>query len=287
VNYWLYFLSILALSQASILTRWSEASIEVLGFWRLLIAVVVLRALFLRRQFFTYPKKLKVGLYVLLAGTFLYAHFWTFFYAAQNTSIANTVLLFCLNPLTTSAVAWIFLKDRVSWKIALSFLFGMCSVVILFWPHLTGGEGGTFADLCALISALFYSIYIVAAKKGQVAGHVSGPQFSSLTFVVAAILFFIHVTVTMGAPALMELSSRAWIAVALLTLIPTLLGHALFLVLSRTLNINWMSTGKLLEPPLAALSAYFIFHQSPSTTALLSFLFLVPALILLLLGKEF
>lgn len=285
MNYWLYFLSIFALSQASILTRWSQASIEVLGFWRLLIAVGLLRLLYMPREFFSLPRKLKVGLYVLVSGIFLYLHFWTFFYAAQNTSIANTAILFCLNPLTTSAVAWLFLKDKITVKIGLSFVFGLCSVVVLFLPHVQGSDGNRFADLCALVSALFYSIYIVAGKKGQLE-NISGAQFTSLTFLVAALLFLVHVLFTAGPAPLVELSGRAWVAIALLTLVPTLLGHALFLKLSRTLNINWMSTGKLFEPPLAALGAFVVFHQAPSITAVFSFLFLIPALVLLLLAKE-
>lgn len=289
VNYWLYFISIFALSQASVITRWSQSSIEVLGFWRLLFSVILLRLLFMPREFFKGPQKLKVMLYVLGAGVFLYLHFWTFFYAAQNTSIANTTLLFCLNPVTTSLVAWFFLKDRLTWKVLLSYAFGLMAVVTLFVPYLGpspgNASGNSWADLSALISAVFYSVYIVMGKRGQ-QENVSGPQFTSLTFLVAGFLFLIHVSFFLEPEMLLSLSSRGWMAVGLLTLLPTLLGHALFLILSRKLNINWMSAGKLFEPPLAAVSAFLVFSQTPTSTALVSFVFLVPSLVFLVFSKN-
>jgi len=258
-----------------------------LGFWRLILASLLLRLFFLKGDFFKIPNNIKLYFNILVSGVFLYLHFWTFFYAAQNTSIASTVILFCLNPLSTSLLAWGLLKEKITSKTVLSYLFGLSSVVILFWPHFSGeGASHGMADSCALISALFYSIYVVFGKKGQISGEISSTDFSSLTFLVAGILFLLHELIIGSPGGLIHLNSKAIIALILLTLIPTLLGHALFLKLTKVLNINWMSAGKLLEPPLASVSAFLLFQQTPSVTALGAFLLLIPALIFLVWAKE-
>ncbi len=172
-------------------------------------------------------------------------------------------------------------------KIGLSFVLGLGSVILLFYPHLKNGWSESFADVCALISALFYSVYVVTGKKGQLECQVTGAQFTSLTFLVAGSLFLIHSLQSYGGDALISQTPKVWGAIVLLTLIPTLLGHALFLKLTPVLNINWMSAGKLLEAPMAAVSAFIVFQQAPSSTAFLSFAFLIPALILLLIEKEY
>lgn len=283
MNLALYFLSILALSQAAVITRWSESSIEVLGVWRLLASVLILRMLFIPRDFFKFPLKPQ-ALHGIVAGVFLYLHFWTYFYAAQNTSIANTVILFCLNPVTTSVFSWFVLRDRISAPVVVSYLFGLSSVVVLFLPQLSSSlKTINLADLCALVSAVFYSIYIIAGKKGQET--IPSAQLTSLTFFVAAACFLIHLVFVGRADSLMQISNRGWVAVILLTIVPTLLGHALFLRLTHVLNIHWMSAGKLLEPPFAAVSAYWLFAQTPSPSAVAAFLLLIPALVCLLWAR--
>ncbi len=61
--------------------------------------------------------------------------------------------------------------------------------------------------------------------------------------------------------------SSTWLAIAGLVVIPTLLGHSLFMYLINYMNINLMTCGKLIEPVMSSAIAYFLFGETlnPST----------------------
>ncbi|MCC6137822.1 MAG: EamA family transporter, partial [Bdellovibrionaceae bacterium] len=102
---YLYLLSIFSLAQSAVITKWSALSIAQLGFWRLCVAAIVVRAIFSLKSFWYLPKKPKAILYIFLCGVSLYFHFYLYFFAAKNTSVAHTLVLFSLNPIFTGLIS--------------------------------------------------------------------------------------------------------------------------------------------------------------------------------------
>jgi len=66
-------------------------------------------------------------------------------------------------------------------------------------------------------------------------------------------------------------SDISWMAVAGLILLPTLLGHLSLTYLVNFMNLSVMTCGKLIEPVLASIIAYFIFHESLLPEAWIAF----------------
>lgn len=279
----LYLLSIFSLAQSAVITRWSELSIGQLGFWRLALAAIVLRLVFSLKAFWHLPKKPKALLYISLSGVSLYFHFYLYFYAAKNTSVAHTLLLFSLNPLFTGLLARWALKETFSLSVGWSFFFGLLSVGALVYPMLFVDAVSeiNWGDVAALASGATYSTYIVWAKQAQ--QHEDSRQVISWSFLVAACGFLLQILWTQG-PLLVN-SANGFLSLALLVIFPTLLGHAVFLVLSKHLNINWMSVGKLAEPPIATLMAFLVLGQVPEMRVYVAFALLAIALYFLFREK--
>jgi drug/metabolite transporter, DME family len=277
----LYLLSIFSLAQSAVITRWSELSIGQLGFWRLCIAAVVLRLIFSIKTFWYLPRKPKVILYIVLSGLGLYLHFFCYFFAAKNTTVANTLILFSLNPLFTGLLSRWMIKEAFPPSVAGSFVFGLLSVMTLVYPIISIDKTMNWGDMAALFSGLTYSLYILAAKKAQTMEDSN--QVISWSFMVAAIAFLLQMIV--GAEPVGVASQNGVISLALLIIFPTLLGHAVFLFLTKKLNINWMSVGKLAEPPIATLVAFMVLGQVPQWYVYVAFMFLGLAMLFLFQGS--
>lgn len=278
MSYTLYFLSIFALAQSAVITKWSPLSIEQLGFWRLLIAAFIIKLIFSPKSFWRWPTKPQGLLYLLICGLSLYLHFYSYFYAAKNTSVANTLLLFSLNPLFTGLISKYVLKEVFSKNMIWSFVFGLAALIALVYPMLFLQDSSlSLADASALFSGFAYSIYIVSAKLSH--RYEDHSTVISWSFLIASGCFMAKL-VTSHQEVWVS-SSEGILSLGLLILFPTLLGHAVFLYLTKSLNINWMSVGKLAEPPMAALLAYIVLGQIPSLSFYAAFFFLMTSCLFL------
>ena len=121
VRYYLVFaFSLLCLSMSSIIIRFSEVPINIFGFWRLLIASVIvfliykmkLTRLFDKNKKLNTSKKINLrdGFLLIVLGGIFFSHLWTFFYAAKNTKIANAMIIYSVNPLFTALGSYFFFK---------------------------------------------------------------------------------------------------------------------------------------------------------------------------------
>lgn len=64
---------------------------------------------------------------------------------------------------------------------------------------------------------------------------------------------------------------KTWLAIAATVIFPTLLGHVLITHLLQYFNINFLSCGKLAEPIMSAIVAYFVFGELLTSKTVLAF----------------
>ncbi len=277
----LFFLAILSLSQAANLVRAAAAPAVVIGFWRLLGAaaiMILIRAWNSRQSSTAFFERISLSTWwwSFLSGTFFYLHLRTFFYSAQNTTIANCMVIFSTNPIFTALGSMVLLKDKFEKRYALAFLLAFIGVAVLASDRLAWDQARS-GDASALISALFFSIYIISGKKARLA--VSTDQFTWIIYIWAAILFLLAGLIQqvnwVGYP------NQTWLAIVGNIIFPTLLGHVLFTHLLKYFNINWMSCGKLLEPAFSTLVAWIAFHENLKMETLGSFGFTALAVVVL------
>jgi drug/metabolite transporter (DMT)-like permease len=277
----LYFLALFCLAQSANIVRLVQAPIEILGFWRLLVSALILLplAIFKGNLMAGYRHNPRLFFYSLLSGFFFFLHLWTFFYSAHHTSIAHCMIIYSVNPLFTAVGAWLFFREAVSWRLLAAYVLAFLGIYQLMGSQfsLLSIQGGGSGDWSALASAVFFVGYLLFGKK--IRQSVANTSYSVVIYLTASLFF--------GATALLQnyqftdYPTTTWLAIGASILLPTLLGHALFTYLMKFMNINLMTCGKLIEPAISSITAYFLFAESLNDNTVVAFFLMSTAIIIL------
>jgi drug/metabolite transporter (DMT)-like permease len=256
---------------------------EVLGSWRLLGASLILLVIFsfkdgVRRIIKSLLPHWKI---VSLTGLFFFLHLWSYFYSAQNTKIANCMILFATTPLFTAIGAFVFFKEKLTKNLIFSYIFAIAALYLLLSNTLAFNPENFKGELAGLVSAFFYSTYILSSKKARVS--INNWHFVIGIYFVCGVCFLM-LTLFKQTP-MTGYNSQAWLGILGTILIPTFFGHAIFTYLMNFLNINWMSCGKLLEPMMSAFVAFLVFNENINSTTQLSFALTFIAVLILIYPK--
>ncbi|MEQ1721904.1 MAG: DMT family transporter [Pseudobdellovibrio sp.] len=263
----LYFLALLCLSSAPNWAKLNNMPVEVLGFYRLSIAAALLGIWLIIKHPLPKPKFNKTILWVILSGTFFFLHLWTYKYAAKNTTVSNTMVIFSSNPIWASLGAVIFFKEILSRRIIFAYLLALSGIYLLVAHDLNLSSGTSLGDWAAVASAAFYAAYMLTGKKAR--HYYDNIYYAVIQYSVAATLF--GICVFANDSSLSGYDTISWVSVMGLVLLPTLLGHLSFTYLVHHMNISLMTCGKQIEPVLASIMAFFIFHEKISEYAWISF----------------
>lgn len=263
-SYFLFAVAVLSLSQASVIARWTAAPPEMIGFWRMSAAALILAPFAWRVRALLQGAALR---YALISGAFLFCHLLTYIYAAQNTSIGNVALLFGINPILTSGLALAVQRVVPGPRLLIAYCLALAGLVALLHNRVDWASGFAAGDGAALASAALFSVYVYTGNEARRTLPVTAYSFAA--FGAAALLFLCAVLVT-GAP-LTGYPSRVYFGLALYVLIPTFLGHALFAYLMERLPLQVISWGKFVEPLFASLAAYALFSEALHRDWLIAF----------------
>jgi drug/metabolite transporter (DMT)-like permease len=278
----LFFLSLLCLSQAATLVRLANTQPEVIGFWRLLGAGLILMPFAYHHHAYKPLKtsSTKEWFWILLSGVFFFAHLWTYFYAAHNTRIAHCMIIFSTNPLFTAIGARLFFNEKLNWKLGVSYALAIAGLLQLFsgdsWDLSLKPES-LYGDLASLFSAILYSGYLLTGRR--VRSKFSNLAYASLIYLTASICFL-----GMGVGRQIDFFNHpaiTWWAILGTIVFPTLLGHAIFTYLLKEMNINLMSCGKLIEPVLSSIAAWLLFNEELKNHTFIAFAFTASSILIM------
>ena len=81
-----------------------------------------------------------------------------------QTSVANSTVLRNLTPLFTSLCGWLILKQKFDRQFCWGMLIAIVGAVAIGWDDLQISQDNFLGDATALLSALFYAIYLLAVE---------------------------------------------------------------------------------------------------------------------------
>ncbi len=177
-----------------------------------------------------------------------------------SPSVAS--LIIATIPVFTVIFATLFLKEKLTRKIAIGVPLSLCGVVII---SLTGTSGDPFemtyltAALAVLISAFVGAGYTIAGKKLL-------QRYSALSLTVYAFLFgSIGLLPFLSSSLITEVTSLSWVgwgAVLFLALLPTVIGYILWYVALEIKTASEISVFLYFIPVLSTVISYFLFQES-------------------------
>ncbi|KAB1910615.1 DMT family transporter [Micromonospora sp. AMSO31t] len=270
-------LAVTAVSSSAPLVAFAAAPALAIAFWRNVLSVAVLGPVSVTRRraefrALTVGAGRREGLYCVLSGVALAAHFATWMPSAQLTSVAAATALGATQPVWQGLIA------RWQGRRLPAAVWAGIAVAVLGAVLATGADfgvsGRAFAgDLLAVAGGMFAAVYTALGERARAS--ISTTTYTTICYgVCAAILLVVCLA---GGVRLHGYDGGTWLAILGLVAGAQLLGHSMFNYALHRVSATTISVLILLEAPAAALIAGVWLGQLPRPLAL-------PGLALLLAG---
>ena len=263
---------ILAVSTASIFIRFAQpaASSLTIAAGRLVLATLALSPFALTRHRAALARLTGRELRLAaLAGLFLAAHFALWIASLERTTVASSVVLVTTTPLWVGLLSPLVLREPLSRRLALGIALALAGGVIVglgdargaALPALAGQPGGALlGDLMALSGAWMMAGYLMVGRRLR-AGLALVPYVFTV-YGMAALLLTIAMIAT--GRSLFGLAPGTYLWLALLALVPQLLGHSSFNWALRYLPASFVAIALLGEPAGSSALAWGLLHEVPT-----------------------
>ncbi|MCW3816244.1 DMT family transporter [Micromonospora sp. DR5-3] len=270
-------LAVTAVSSSAPLVAFAAAPALAVALWRNLLSVAVLGPFSLARRRAEFRTLIvgagrREGLYCVLSGVALAAHFATWMPSVQLTTVAAATALVATQPVWQGLIA------RWQGRRLPPAVWAGIAVAVLGAVLATGADfavsGRAFAgDLLAVAGGLFVAIYTAFGERARAT--ISTTTYTTICYGVCAAVLL--VVCLLGGIRLHGYPPGTWLAILGLVAGAQLLGHSMFNYALHRVSATTVSVLILLEAPGAALIAWVWLGQLPRPLAL-------PGLALLLAG---
>lgn len=251
--------AIAAISCASIFIRLAAAPSMAIAAYRVGIAALALvPGVWYKRRGPAQGWNARIIARTLLAGLFLAGHFLFWIESLNHTSVASSVALVSLTPVFAGILSSVLLKERPSRKLWLGLAVSVGGSIGIAGTDYSLSVESLYGDLLALAGALMAAGYFLSGRYLRrflgIAGYALGVYGAAAVLLLGACLA--------TATPLTGFDPRTWLLLALLALIPQLIGHTTFNWTLRFLPATMVAVLTLGEPIGATLLAYLFLHET-------------------------
>lgn len=258
-------LGVVVVSFAAPLIRLAEAPPLAVAMYRNLFATAILLplALVLKRDELRSLSRSDV-LALGLAGLLLAVHFGSWVPSVTLTTVAASTVLVSTTPLWSAALARVFLGERLRRVVAIGIGIAFAGAILISGFDFTVSARAFAGDMLALVGAASVAGHRIVALGPR--RRVSILPFVAVMYGVCAIVLSL-VVVASGTRA-NGFEAETWLWIALLALGPQVVGHTLFNVLLREVDVTVLAVAIMGEAIGATLLALALFGEVPSTGAI-------------------
>ena len=296
-------LGILAASTASIFIRYAQSyqvPSLVIAALRLSLATLIPAPLALTR----YRPELRrleraEWILALLSGVFLALHFATWITSLEHTTIASSVVLVSTAPVWVALLTPFTIKERIPPLALAGMLLAFAGGIVVALSDTCAWSGwrlacptiadfvrgkAFFGDLLALAGAWMAGAYLLAGRR--VRRKTSLIPYIFIVYGAAAVLLLVIAVLARqpawgypwGSAPAYPLQAYGWIA--LLALVPQLLGHSSFNWALRYLSAAFVSISLLGEPVGSTILALVLFREIPSALKVIGVVLILAGIVL-------
>jgi drug/metabolite transporter (DMT)-like permease len=249
-------LSVLAISWAGPLVRFSQAPVLAISFWRLAFSIVLIAGVLTLRGEWGALWRLSGREWgtAALAGVFLAGHFATWIASLGLTSVAASVVLVSTAPVFVALFSALFLRERPSSRQWAGIGVAVLGAGWIGWGDATAGPEPLLGDLLALAGAVLVAGYYVIGRKLRASIDVwpyAGVVYGCAALSLLAVLPLAGVRLVGYAPV-------DWWVFAALAAGPMLVGHTGQNWALRYLPAYVVNLWLLAEPVGATLIAWLL-----------------------------
>lgn len=249
------------ISTSGALGRYITLSPILTVWWRCILAAIFLAIFCWKTKISLKLDFKRDGLVILIAGILMVAHWATYFYALQLSSVALGMLSLFTYPVMTAFLEPLILKTKFQ-PVHLALAFLVLLGIYFLTPELDLGNKDTQGIGLGLISALMYSLRNIIIKKKVNLYSGSTLMFYQMSFATVLLL-----------PALFLYDNsdiqEQWPAILTLALVTTAIGHTLFLTCFKYFSISTASLISSAQPIYGIIIGMIVLHEIPAWTTVI------------------
>ncbi|MCQ2547991.1 MAG: DMT family transporter [Clostridia bacterium] len=267
-------------SMSGILGSLVSAPAIVIGFGRLTVALPFFAIPVLVKDMDSIKAMTKRDwIFTILAGIFLFGHFFTWFTAVKLTQVTSAAVLASLHPLVVLFCTIFIFKRKVSIKQIIAILFIIFGAgIITFSDSSAGAAVGSnplMGDLFAFVAGVCMGIYFQFGNEAR--ANVKGSTYVFLCFLACWVCFGIALLVTQTSP--LGYPTSDYLYIVAMAFICQIGSHALFNLCLGHVNSIYVSTWESGDALFATFLSIIILAQAPSAVGWLGCIIATAALV--------
>ena len=260
------FISIIAVSTASILIRMSTAGPLAIAAYRLTFATLILLPFYvqsggLRRLM---KSSQRDTLTLVGVGVVLALHFASWITSLGFTSVASSVVFVHVDPIFVAAVSHFVFKEKVSRGTLLGIVVAFAGAVIIALGDAGVGEVNLYGDLLALVGAIMLGLYILSGRRLRQS--LDLVSYVTPVYATSAVVLILGSLVT--GTKLAPFPMREYLLFLAIAVVPMIFGHTVYNWALKYVEAPVVSISLLGEPVGATILAYIFLREVPNTLAL-------------------
>lgn len=244
-------------SSLGVTVRLSGVEIHVLMFYAVLVSVIVQGILLSRKKYRSELPDIRKLRYAVIIGIVSFVNTFTFFYAFQNTTIANAVLTHYTAPVIVALLAPLILKEKITRNIIAAIVVASAGLWIMldgFSPE----ESNMRGIIAGLISGVAYALIVILVRM------------HSQKFHPLLLAFFINITiVALLAPFIREFPVHAIWAYLIIGIVHSTIAPILYYKGLQYVTANRAAVLGYLEPVCAIIFSILFLKEIPGMNSVL------------------
>jgi drug/metabolite transporter (DMT)-like permease len=250
--------AVAGIAWSAILVRWAGVPGSASGFYRVLVAGVVLIPWRLVRGS-TRPLDRRAAAIAVLGGVFFALDIALWNTSVMNTGAAVASILGNNTPVFVGILSWLVLRRRphAAFWIGLALSLAGCLTIMLGPAHAGSAPITLFGNLLAIGASLFFAAYLITTER--VRREMDTLTFNSLA-ITGSIATLLAVCLVLRLP-LAGYSPRAWAALVALGLVSQLAAYYALVYALGHLPATITSVGLLGQVPCTALLAWLLLGE--------------------------
>ncbi len=256
-------ISILAVSTASILIRWTQAPPLAIASYRMIISVAMLAPFFIRNNGVEKLRENGVGnlLKLFAVGVVLAIHFASWITSLSLTTVASSVIFVHIDPIFVAVVSHFFLGDKLNKRTVAGILVSFVGISVIAMGDANTGSANITGDILALIGGVMLGLYILGGRFYRKSLDLTTYVTPVYTAAAAALVLMSLATDT----SLTGYPTETLGMFFLIALVPMIFGHTLYNWALRYVSAPVVSVSLLGEPVGASILAYLLLGETPNS----------------------
>ncbi|MBA7604583.1 hypothetical protein ES703_11708 [subsurface metagenome] len=260
-QYFILAIGVVSVSFAAIFIRLAEAPFLVIAAYRLCLASLIIVPLAWIRSGNELRRLSSQNIIMaLISGAFLALHFGLWIASLSYTSVATSVVLVTTTPIFVAIASYFLFQEKLSKQTMLGIAISIIGSIFIGYGNWRLGPSPLFGGILALLGALAVVGYLLIGRR--LLRSIGLLSYVSLAYSSAAVLLLLS-TLAFGY-SLVGYSTTTYIMLALLAVVPQLIGHSSVNWSLRFISATLVTVAVLGEPVGATALALLILNETPT-----------------------